>query len=110
MFTFGMKANYVRVQNQKKKTSKEDLYKMSNINVFKLPSLSKGALQVSREPQNIIDAGQTIHGIYRNGKVRFWMKPKPPSPSLLQGFENYICVKAGKLGKIYIILSETAKV
>ena len=74
------------------------------------PPVSKGALQVSREPQNIIDAGQTIHGIYRNGKVRFWMKPKPPSPSLLQGFENYICVKAGKLGKLYIILSETAKV
>ena len=83
---------------------------MSNINVSKLPPLSKGALQVSREPQNIIDAGQTIHGIYRNGKVRFWMKPKPPSPSLLQGFENYICVKAGKLGKIHTILSETTKV
>ena len=81
-----------------------------NPKIPKLPPLSKGALQVSREPQNIIDAGQTIHGIYRNGKVRFWMKPKPPSPSLLQGFENYICVKAGKLGKIYIILSETAKV
>ena len=76
-----------------------------NPKISKLPPLSKGALQVSREPQNIIDAGQTIHGIYRNGKVRFWMKPKPPSPSLLQGFENYICVKAGKLGKIHIILS-----
>ena len=58
--------------------------------------VTKGALQVSRNTQVITDLGQTIQGIYRNGKVRFWMKPKPPSPSLLQGFESYICVKAGK--------------
>ena len=63
--------------------------------------VTKGALQVSREPQNVSDLGQTIHGIYRNGKVRFWMKPKPPSPTLLQGFENYVCVKAGKAGSSY---------
>jgi len=73
-----------------------------------MSDVTKGALQVSREPQNIIDAGQTIHGIYRNGKVRFWMKPKPPSPSLLQGFENYICVKAGK-DKTNCDISEVAK-
>ena len=87
-------------------TDTSNVYKKKlfwNPKIPKLPPLSKGALQVSREPQNIIDAGQTIHGIYRNGKVRFWMKPKPPSPSLLQGFENYICVKAGKLGKLYMI-------
>jgi len=61
-----------------------------------MSDVTKGALQVRRESQKVIDLGQTVHGIYRSGKVRFWMKPQPPSPSLLQGFESYICVKAGK--------------
>ncbi len=56
--------------------------------------VSNGALQVSRESQKLSSLNQVVHGIYRNGKVRFWMKTKPPSPSLLQGFESYICSKA----------------
>ena len=59
--------------------------------------VTKGTLQVSRNAQVITDLGQTVQGIYRNGKVRFWMKPQPPSPSLLKMFESYICVKAGNL-------------
>ena len=42
------------------------------------------------------ELGQSVHGIYRHGKLRFWMKSQPTSPSLLQGFENYICAKSGK--------------
>ena len=53
-------------------------------------------MQVSRQIQNLPELGQSVHGIYRHGKLRFWMKSQPTSPSLLQGFENYICAKSGK--------------
>ena len=54
-------------------------------------------MQVSRQIQNLPELGQSVHGIYRHGKLRFWMKSQPTSPSLLQGFENYICAKSGKI-------------
>ena len=57
--------------------------------------ITKNVLAVSREAQNLPDLGQQVHGIHRNGQLRFWMKPQPSSPSLLQGFENYICAKSG---------------
>ena len=56
----------------------------------------KGVLEVSSQIQTPEGLDQSIYGIYRNGKLRFWMKPNPPSPGLLQGFENYICAKASK--------------
>ena len=59
-----------------------------------MSDMLKGALKVESQPQKMDNLAQTVHGIYRNGKVRFWMKTQPPSPSLLQGFENYICAKA----------------
>lgn len=58
--------------------------------------ISRGALQVSKQAQQLKNLGQTVHGIYRHGKVRFWMKPQPPSPSLIHGFERYVCESVGK--------------
>ena len=58
--------------------------------------IEKGVLQISREAQTLPELDQIIHPIYRHGKLRFWMKSQPTSPSLLQGFENYICAKSGK--------------
>jgi hypothetical protein len=55
--------------------------------------VSRGVLKVSREPQTPKDLGQTIHSVYRNGKVRFWMKTQASSPSLMHGFEQVICRK-----------------
>lgn len=59
----------------------------------------KGALKVAKKPQKLDDLRQTVHSIYRNGAVRFWMRTQPSSPSLLQGFEQYICAKAGSGGQ-----------
>ena len=58
--------------------------------------VSKGVLEVSKTVQNIQEIGQSVQGIYRSGKLRFWVKSKPSSPSLMQGFEKYICTKTGK--------------
>lgn len=57
--------------------------------------IEKGVLQISREAQKLPELDQIIHPIYRHGKLRFWMKSQPTSPSLLKGFENYICAKSG---------------
>ena len=61
-----------------------------------MTDVSRGALQVSKQSQQLTDLGQTVHGIYRHGKIRFWMKPQPASPSLVQGFEKAICEQVGK--------------
>ena len=58
-------------------------------------------MQISREAQKLPELDQIIHPIYRHGKLRFWMKSQPTSPSLLKGFENYICAKSGKAIAIF---------
>ena len=58
-------------------------------------------MQISREAQKLSELDQIIHPIYRHGKLRFWMKSQPTSPSLLKGFENYICAKSGKAVAIF---------
>ena len=58
--------------------------------------VSNGVLEVSRNSQTIKELGQTVQGIYRHGKLRFWVKKQSSSPSLMQGFEKYICSKTGK--------------
>ncbi len=58
--------------------------------------MANGALKVSRTVITPKDLDQTVQAVYRKGRVRFWMRSQPSSPSLLKGFENYLCRK-GKL-------------
>lgn len=55
----------------------------------------KGRLKVERAPFSIDPASteQMAHRVYRNGKVRFWLRPSPPDPVLLQNFEDALCRK-----------------
>ena len=56
----------------------------------------KGRLKVERDPFKIdpdSTSDQVAHRVYRNGKVRFWLRPSPPDPVLVQNFEEAICRK-----------------
>ena len=62
----------------------------------------KGRLKVERAPFSVDPASteQMAHRVYRNGKVRFWLRPSPPDPVLLQNFEDALCRK----GKLLLLL------
>ena len=46
-----------------------------------------------RKPFRPADGSNLLHRVYRNGKVRFWLRPKPQDPSLIQTFEEAMCRK-----------------
>jgi len=61
-----------------------------------MSDISLGRLQVERKPFRIPDTGRTdqvAHRVYRNGKVRFWLRPQPPDPALLTNLEESLCRK-----------------
>ena len=72
--------------------------------------VSNGVLEVSRNSQNIKELGQTVQGIYRSGKLRFWVKKQSSSLSLMQGFEKYICSKTGNYKKKFQKVRENFKI
>ena len=46
-----------------------------------------------RQPFRPSDGANLLHRVYRNGKVRFWLRPNPQDPSLIQTFEEAMCRK-----------------
>ena len=53
-----------------------------------------GRLKVDRKPFRIAGGAETgspdqwAHRVYRNGKVRFWLRATPPDPVLMKNFED----------------------
>ena len=66
----------------------------------------KGRLKVERAPFSVDPASteQMAHRVYRNGKVRFWLRPSPPDPVLLQNFEDALCRKGKSLVTTLILV------
>ena len=46
-----------------------------------------------RQPFHSPDGSSSLHRVYRNGKVRFWLRPRPQDPSLIKTFEEAMCRK-----------------
>ena len=55
--------------------------------------VAHGVLKVSRTVLTPKDLDQSVQAVYRKGRVRFWMRSQPSAPSLLKGFEHYLCRK-----------------
>ena len=62
-----------------------------------------GRLKVDRKPFRSSDGSELLHRVYRNGKVRFWLRPKPQDPTLIKTFEEAMCRK-GNLASSHIIM------
>ena len=60
-----------------------------------MSDVEHGRLKVERRSFRIDggSGGNVAHRVYRNGKVRFWLRPNPPDPILLKNFEDALCRK-----------------
>ena len=75
----------------------------------------KGRLKVERDPFRVdpeSTSDQVAYRVYRNGKVRFWLRPSPPDPVLVQNFEEAICRKGEgfhQIKQIYLFLKSFSR-
>ena len=52
-----------------------------------------GSLLNFRKPFSSSESSNQLHRVYRNGKVRFWLRPNPQDPSLIKTFQDSLCRK-----------------